>query len=721
MTLINDGEVEILDADYTQDDFRAEYQPDYQSSLGSPLIKRANSTENAMSLTWSGITYDVKDKAAPMAPHCPALARPANGKWSTCIPEKLNPDGSAEVKWNGAFNTVHIAAEDLKPAGKKRILKGVNGSINGGRVCCIMGPSGAGKSSLLNLLAGRVATGVNGVTVQGSVMLDNSPLNPKDFRNKVAYVTQEDSLFPTQTPYEALHFSAKLRNPSLSAEGREELVMSTLKKLRLEKCANTYTGNSLIPGLSGGEKKRTAIGIELVANPQYLFLDEPTSGLDSYSSWLVCDMLRQLANGEYDGVKRTVVATIHQPSSEVFQLFEDVILVSAGRSVYDGPVANLETHFANAGHPVSAGHNPADHIMFCMQLEGMWLEQQSLENEELVPLDSNTETLAPAEAKRPKQLLADYWENVSGSAALIPMQREVGSGEQELTKSAKASMLVQLHTLSLRESQNVIRDRMALLARFGTTIFINLIVALVFKGVGATDQGWQVADDGLNRHFGGVSQIALGGMFGCAQPMLLSFPLEKPVFLREFATGTYSTFPYFISKLLVEIPLTLLQCLVQFLVCYFLMELQGNFVWMTLATTALGLVSSSISVVLGSVSTNPQDAMALSPVVLIPQVLFAGIFIKTSFMPAYLRWAQYLCPLKYGINLLAIAEFKTSPFETGSPAYINSTEGVDQLLDNLDIDDSAAATYCGLMIGLFIGFRALAFIVLVRKGSRLQA
>ena len=166
------------------------------------------------------------------------------------------------------------------------------------------GPSGAGKSTLLNILAGRIQTS-GGIKVGGSIFANGKEINPVDFRKKIAYVMQEDALFATQTVREALNFSAALRLPSsVSLDERKKRVDEILRSLRLEKCQDTYIGNVMIKGVSGGEKKRTAIGVELISNPTVLFLDEPTSGLDSYAAHTVVTILKELARGG-----RTIITT----------------------------------------------------------------------------------------------------------------------------------------------------------------------------------------------------------------------------------------------------------------------------------------------------------------------------------------------------------------------------------------------------------------------------
>ena len=227
---------------------------------------------------------------------------------------------------------------------RKEILHGVSGSVRPGNLCAIMGPSGAGKSSLLNIIAGRIKTR-GAVTVTGDVTVNGSKVEPAALSRRIAYVMQEDSLFPTQTPREAFRFSALLRLPKTASRAQvDELVEAMVDALGLRKCCNTNIGNVMIPGLSGGEKKRTAIGVELISNPSILFLDEPTSGLDSFAAFQVVKILKKLSSSG-----RTVVTTIHQPSSEVFDCFDDVLLLAAGDIVYNAETTKLPTYLTLRG------------------------------------------------------------------------------------------------------------------------------------------------------------------------------------------------------------------------------------------------------------------------------------------------------------------------------------------------------------------------------------
>uniref|UniRef100_A0A6N2MI10 ABC transporter domain-containing protein n=1 Tax=Salix viminalis TaxID=40686 RepID=A0A6N2MI10_SALVM len=208
----------------------------------------------------------------------------------------------------------------------RRLLQGLRGYAEPGRIMAIMGPSGSGKSTLLDSLAGRLS---RNVIMTGSVLF-----NGKKRRQDagVAYVTQEDVLLGTLTVRETITYSANLRLPdTMTKEEIDDVVEGTISEMGLQDCSDRMVGKWHLRGISGGEKKRLSIAIEILTRPHLLFLDEPTSGLDSASSFFVIQTLRNIAR---DG--RTIISSIHQPSSEVFALFDDLFLLSGGETVYFG-------------------------------------------------------------------------------------------------------------------------------------------------------------------------------------------------------------------------------------------------------------------------------------------------------------------------------------------------------------------------------------------------
>ena len=220
------------------------------------------------------------------------------------------------------FSWVDVSYGVGKAAKAKQIIENISGSLTAGELCAILGPSGSGKTSLLNILAGRIRNKGEACRVTGNIVLDGQPVTAsKQLRKRIAYVMQQDLLPPTQTPREALLFSAQMRLPQTTPFAEKKaLVEEMLTDLDIIRCADTYIGDEMIRGISGGEKKRTSIGVELVVRPKLIFLDEPTSGLDSYAAHNVVEKLRVLATRS----RSCVLCTIHQPSSEAFHTFDKV-------------------------------------------------------------------------------------------------------------------------------------------------------------------------------------------------------------------------------------------------------------------------------------------------------------------------------------------------------------------------------------------------------------
>ncbi|KAJ3135389.1 hypothetical protein HK100_002751, partial [Physocladia obscura] len=189
---------------------------------------------------------------------------------------------------------------------KKSIINGVSGFVNPGNILAIMGPSGAGKSTFLDILAGKTKSG----TVTGSIQFDNVVVSPEIMRNVIGFVDQEDVLMPTLTVRETLMFSAQLRLPeSVPTREKKKRVEEVMAALGLTHVADVRVGGHGKRGISGGEKRRVSIGVELVTSPAVIVLDEPTSGLDSYNALSVIRTLSDLAHD----AQKTVIFTIHQP------------------------------------------------------------------------------------------------------------------------------------------------------------------------------------------------------------------------------------------------------------------------------------------------------------------------------------------------------------------------------------------------------------------------
>mmetsp|Transcript_49342 Transcript_49342/g.119671 ORF Transcript_49342/g.119671 Transcript_49342/m.119671 type:complete len:308 (+) Transcript_49342:1733-2656(+) len=242
----------------------------------------------------------------------------------------------------------------------------------------------------------------------------------------------------------------------------------------------------------------------------------------------------------------------------------------------------------------------------------------------------------------------------------------------------------QLKMLFTRELKNIARDTASIGARFGLTIFLSLLIGLIFRDVGATDP---TVPQNLNSSFGALIMVLMMGMFGTAQPALLAFPEERPVFLREYSTNHYSVFSYFLSRLSMEMFVTGLQVLVQVLISYFLINFQSGFAIFWANCYALAMSSTALAVLLGCSVEDPKLGQEMLPLLFVPQMLFAGFFVAPELIPVWLRWAQYLCSLTYSVRIGLVEEF----FDRGDCLITSTNENpCNTLVTNIgaDADDT---------------------------------
>ena len=233
------------------------------------------------------------------------------------------------------------------------IIHDVSCTFIPGELVCLMGPSGAGKTTLLNILAAR-----GGGHLIGDITMNRQHLAQSDMRMMMNYIPQDDILFPALTPREILTYTARLRVAGLTEHQREQLGNNLMEKLGIKRCADVIVGNEMIKGISGGQKKRTSVAMELVTNPSILFVDEATSGLDSQTAEDVVKILKEIAR-----TGRTVICTIHQPSFDIFKMFDKLLLLQAGQVVYNGTVKGSVQYFSTLGWPCPEHQNPAEYFM----------------------------------------------------------------------------------------------------------------------------------------------------------------------------------------------------------------------------------------------------------------------------------------------------------------------------------------------------------------------
>nr|XP_033326604.1 ATP-binding cassette sub-family G member 1-like [Megalopta genalis]XP_033326605.1 ATP-binding cassette sub-family G member 1-like [Megalopta genalis]XP_033326606.1 ATP-binding cassette sub-family G member 1-like [Megalopta genalis] len=507
-----------------------------------------------------------------------------------------------DIEFNDLTYTIPFSRK-----GSKVILRGICGQFRSGELTAILGPSGAGKSTLLNILAGyNVTVGVTGcVSVNGQVETVDR------LKTLSCYIMQKDMIQPRLTVFEAMQFAVDLKLGRVSKEAKFAIISEILEILRLKSAWSTVSER-----LSGGERKRLSIALELVNNPAVIFLDEPTTGLDEISATQCIELLRCLAQ-----LGRTVICSLHTPSASVFSKFDHVYVVTEGQCVYRSTVGNLVPFLRRAGIECPKHYNPAD---FMIELSS---------------------------GEYGSEWIGRMTNLVDSEMPIVPISRYPGQNDPHPKTMAKVSWSDQFVALSRRMIMQLNRNRNYIYLKISLHIFLGFIIGGLFLNVG---------DDGSKTlfNFGFCFACLIVFLYVPMLPVLLNFPSEVQLVKREYFNMWYNLSPYYCAFTLVNMPAQLLVSTIYLSMVYLItgqpLELFRCALFFGICFICMFIAESMAMAI--ATTLNIVNGTFVGPAISVPLMLVAvqGIG-ESEGLPIYRKMIMYLSYIRYGLEGLITA------------------------------------------------------------------
>ncbi|KAG6387940.1 hypothetical protein SASPL_153136 [Salvia splendens] len=501
------------------------------------------------------------------------------------------------------------------------LLKGVSGAFRPGVLTALMGVSGAGKTTLMDVLAGRKTGGY----IEGTVKISGYPKKQETFARIAGYCEQTDIHSPHVTVYESLLFSAWLRlPPDVDAATRKMFIDEVMELVELTPLRDSLVGLPGVNGLSTEQRKRLTIAVELVANPSIIFMDEPTSGLDARAAAIVMRTVRNTVD-----TGRTVVCTIHQPSIDIFDAFDELLLLKrGGEEIYVGPLGRHSSHLIKYFEGIQGisnikdGYNPATWM----------LDITAAAQEAALGVDFN-------QIYRNSEL---YMRN----KALIKELSEPAPGSRDLhfPKQYSQTFWTQCMACLWKQHWSYWRNPPYTAVRLLFTTFIAVMKRQqdIFNAMGSMYAAVL---------FLGVQNAT------SVQPIVA---VERTVFYRERAAGMYSALPYAFGQAMVELPNLLVQTLIYGVIVYAMIGFEWTvvkFFWYLFFMYFTLLYFTLYGMMTVAVTPNHNIAAIISSAFYAVWNIFSGFIVPKTRIPVWWRWYYYVCPISWSLYGLVASQF----------------------------------------------------------------
>lgn len=639
------------------------------------------------------------------------------------------------------FSDLSYSVSEGRKRGYKALLKGINGTFRSSELTAIMGPSGAGKSTLMNILAGYKTSNVS-----GSILINGKERNLRRFRKLSCYIMQDDCLLPHLTVREAMYVSANLKlGKDMTVPSKKIVIDEILEMLGLVEAADTRAIN-----LSGGQKKRLSIALELVNNPPVMFFDEPTSGLDSSSCFQCISLLKFLARGG-----RTIICTIHQPSARLFEMFDFLYTLADGQCIYQGSVSGLVPFLSSMSLHCPSYHNPADYVMEVATGEhGDWVhklviavnkgycgrgQSSTSSSSSSVPQNCNYNNQSKNNIKKealeividkPTCTVIDMSEPThntekqplpnSTNLAPVTCTTSLLDSSESFTKKPQntgfpTSGWKQFWILLKRTFRSILRDQMLTHLRLCSHTVVGLLIGFLYYDIGS-DAAKVMSNAGC------IFFTVMFTMFTAMMPTILTFPTEMSVFVREHLNYWYSLKAFYFAKTMADLPFQIVFSGVYVIIVYFMtgQPMQTDRVLMfTTINILTALVAQSLGLLIGA-AMKIETGVYLGPVTTIPVVLFSGFFVNFNAIPNYLQWLTYLSYVRYGFEgaMLSVYGYGREKLHC-SEAYCHfRTPSL--FLKEMTMDQANFWVDVGALSAFFVFIRVISYLVLRFKLKMMQ-
>ncbi|XP_063348258.1 ATP-binding cassette sub-family G member 8 [Pelmatolapia mariae] len=607
-------------------------------------------------------------------------------------------DTAAQIPWYERLSEFKMPWE-IK-GNKQTAINKLSLTVHSGQMLALIGSSGCGKTSLLDIITCRDE---GGIMKSGEILINGKRNTPQLVKKSIAHVRQDDRLLPHLTVRETLSFVAKLRLPTHFTQAqRDQRVDDVIAELRLRQCAHTRVGNNYIRGVSGGERRRVSIAVQLLWNPGILILDEPTSGLDSFTAHNLVITLSRLARGN-----RLVLLSVHQPRSDIFQLFDLVVLMSSGSAVYCGAAREMVPYFTALGHPCPRYCNPSDYYVDLISIDRRSPEREAecLERARVLA-EQFMEKVGDTDDHMWKAAGTDVAQTDSS-----PQQPSRRKEEEVITISRHENRLPgklhQFNTLIKRHMYNDFRDLVTILVHGFEALLMSLLVGSLYYGAGETRLSIQ-------------DTVSLLYMIGALTPFAVVLDViakchtERAMLYHELQDGMYSVTSYFFAKVLGELPEHCVFTLVYGLPIYWLAglnEAPDRFLLNFLLVWLMVYCSRAMALFVAASLPTMQTSAFMGNSLFTVFYLTAGYVINLENLWLVASWLSYASFMRWGFEGMLQVQFRGNEYSITIANMSINVDGI-HVVEALHMNQYPLYSCYLVLVGVCLGFMVLYFLSL---------